>query len=342
MTEKIYITPASQLSGEENHRILLVDDFETHLELMTAILEQEGYCVIASGDGKEVLKNIEDLSPDLAILDVMMPGIGGYELCRRLKEVFKKKFFPIILVTGLHQLEDKLTGLEAGADDFFSKPFNPKEITAKIRSLLKLKILQDELEHTEDIIFTLAIAIEAKDNYTKGHSERVSSLSVRLAREIGLSEKEILNVKKGGILHDIGKIGLHEDILHKKEALSQHEIEMIRRHPVTGVEICRPLYSLRQALPAIRAHHERWDGTGFPDGLKGEAIPIAGRIISIADSFDAMVSRRPYRTGFSWADAIGVLQNEKHLGQWDPQLLDIFIKIVCENELAAIYSFQES
>jgi putative two-component system response regulator len=298
-----------------------------HLELMSTILEMEGYKVISTNDTRKVLDLASANSPDLAILDVMMPGMNGYELCKRLKDAFNKKFFPIILVTGLHQLEDKLTGLEAGADDFFSKPFNPKEIIAKIRSLIRLKRLQDELDHSEDIIFTLAIAIEAKDPYTKGHSERVSRISEEMAKAAGLPEKEALNIKKGGILHDIGKIGLRENILHKKEALSSEELETIRRHPATGVEICRPLYSLRQILPAIMSHHERWDGKGFPDGLSGEDIPLSGRIISVADSFDAMVSIRPYRASFSIQEAIRVMKAEEGLGQWDRWLLNKFFEI---------------
>ncbi|MBI5562456.1 MAG: response regulator [Deltaproteobacteria bacterium] len=330
MYANVYITPASSEQKDDLQSILLVDDFEAHLELMTAILEGEGYRVMASSDANEVLKGLKagGFSPDLAVLDVMMPAMSGYELCKRLKGHYGKRYFPVILVTGLAQLEDKLTGLEAGADDFFSKPFNPKEIVAKIRSLLKLKMLQDELDHTEDMIFTLAMAVEAKDNYTRGHSERVSVLSARVAERLGLPEKEITNIRKGGILHDIGKIGVHEDILHKKEALSKDELEIIRRHPATGTEICKPLRTLHQILPAIRHHHERWDGHGFPDGLRGECIPLMGRIISIVDSFDAMVSIRPYRNGLSVDEALRVIMDEKTAGQWDPFIVDRFMETV--------------
>ncbi len=334
MTQSLPFNPEQIELKEDIATILIVDDFEMHLELMTTILEMEGYRVISTTDTKEAISLAAANSPDLAILDVMMPGMNGYELCRRLKDIFCKKFFPIILVTGLSQLEDKLTGLEAGADDFFPKPFNPKEIIAKIKSLIKLKRLQDELDHCEDIIFTLAVAIEAKDPYTKGHSERVSTLSVEMARAIGLPDKEVLNIKKGGILHDIGKIGLQESILHKKGQLSPEELEIIRRHPATGVEICKPLYSLRQLLPAIRSHHERWDGLGFPDCLSGEDIPLSGRIISIADTFDAMVSVRPYRPSFTIAQTLNAMKAESMMGQWDPALIDRFFRLVeCNADL---------
>lgn len=309
--------------------ILLVDDYVDHLELMTVILEQEGYRVVSSSEPKGVAGRIEEWAPDIAILDVMMPGMSGYELCRILKEGCKNKtkFFPVILVTGLAQSEDRITGIEAGADDFFSKPFNPKEIIVKIKSLLRLKRLQDELESTEDVIFTLATALEAKDLYTKGHSERVSAISVHVAAGLGFSEKEVIGIKKAGILHDIGKIGVHENILHKSGGLSDEERGIIRKHPVTGAEICKPLYSIRHILPAIRHHHERWDGGGFPDGLAGYGIPLLGRVISIADTFDAMVSVRPYRAGFPIDRALGIIKNEMNAGQWDPAMASEFIKM---------------
>lgn len=314
-------------NGYQKECILLVDDYVDHLELMTIILEQEGYRVVSSSEPKGVAARIEEWAPDIAILDVMMPGMNGYELCKTLKQACKKKFFPVILVTGLAQSEDRITGIEAGADDFFSKPFNPKEILVKIKSLLRLKRLQDELESTEDVIFTLATAIEAKDLYTKGHSVRVSAISVEVAAGLGLSEKEVIGIRKAGILHDIGKIGVHENILHKPGALSDTERGVLRRHPVTGTEICKSLHSLRQILPAIRHHHERWDGGGFPEGLAGTAIPILGRVISVADSFDAMVSVRPYRAGFPIDRALGIMKDEINAGQWDSAIAAEFIKM---------------
>jgi len=342
MTTSIYITPVEQTQKDDVQSILLVDDFEAHLELMTEILEGYGFRVVASTDANAVLARLDELCPDIAVIDVMMPVMSGYELCRRLKSHFGKRYFPVILVTGLSQLDDKLTGLEAGADDFFSKPFNTKEIAAKIRSLLRLKMLQDEHDHTEDMIFTLAMAVEAKDKYTRGHSERVSLLSARMAQIIGLTEKEITNIRKGGILHDIGKIGVHEDILHKKNALTSEEVSVIRRHPATGAEICKPLRTLRQIVPGIRHHHERWDGLGYPDALSGDAIPLMGQIIGIADSFDAMVSMRPYRAGLSVEESLRVMRDEVRTGQWNPVLLNKFITIIKSGqvEIHALYGIK--
>ena len=312
----------------EKALILIVDDSEAHLELMEAILIREGYNVQSTKDVYKAIQFTENLSPDLAVLDVMMPGMSGYDLCKRLKAISGRKFFPVILVTGLSQLEDKITGIEAGADDYFNKPFNSIELTTKIRSLIKLKRVQDELDHSEDIILTLAVAIEAKDRYTKGHSERVCDLSKRLAKFIGLSEGESIIIRKAATLHDIGKIGLKEEILHKKEPLTQEELELIRRHPIIGEEICKPLNSLKQILPGIRYHHERWDGKGYPDRLKGEDIPIIARIINITDTFDALVSERPYRRSFSTDAALKLMKDEKSSGQWDSWLIEKFIKMM--------------
>lgn len=193
-----------------------------------------------------------------------------------------------------------------------------------MKSLLKLKALQEELDHSENIILTLAVAMEARDPYTKGHSTRVSKLAVDFVSFLGIPQKVQEETKKAGILHDIGKICLTASLLRKPGALTEKEAEAVKRHAVLGEEICKPLFSMRKILPAIRRHHERWAGRGFPDGLDGEDIPIMARILSIVDSFDAMVSVRPYRDRRSVKDAVMAMESEWHKGQWDPQLLGYF------------------
>lgn len=316
------------IETEESPSILIVDDLDAHLELMEAIFEKEGCKVLTAHNATEALQITQSFSPDLAILDVMMPGINGYELCRMLKEKYGARFFPVILVTSLIELEDKIAGLEAGADDFISKPFKTIELMTRVRSLLKLKRLHEELDHSESIILTLAVALESKDPYTKGHSERVGNLSAEFASFIGLSEKEQALIKKAGIIHDIGKIGIGDEILYKMGSLTKEELRIIEQHAVIGEKICKPLHSLKSILPAIRHHHERWDGSGFPDGLKGNQIPIMARILSIIDSFDAMVSERPYRKSASIKDVIKRMEIEKSSGQWDPFLLERFIEMM--------------
>lgn len=311
-----------------NSSILVVDDLPFNLELMESILYREGYKVLTAPNAQEALEIFGKTPVDLAILDVMMPGMNGFDLCKKLKGMSGRRFFPVVLVTALSELQDKITGLEAGADDFLTKPFHTIELITKIRSLLRLGKLQSELDHSEDIIMTLAIAIEARDPYTKGHSERVGKLSVEFGSFIGLSDGDRNALFKAGVLHDIGKIGIDDYILHKKGNLSEGEMQIVKEHVLIGENICAPLHSARHILPVIRHHHERWDGTGFPDGLESEEIPFFARIIAITDTFDAMVSMRPYRAPFSVDEAVCRMANEKATGQWDPQLIGKFLEMM--------------
>jgi putative two-component system response regulator len=265
---------------------------------------------------------------DLAVLDVMMPGINGFELCRRLKHFSEKEFLPVILITALNDKKNKLTGLEAGADDFISKPFDTQELLTKIRSLLKLKELHDQLDHSEDIIFSLVITMEARDPYTKGHSTRVGDLAGEFGSFLGFPAKDQEVLRKAGILHDIGKMGLSEAILGKPSGLTLEEAEEVKKHPMLGEEICKPLKSLKDVLPGIRHHHERWDGSGFPDNLSGDTIPLMARILSVLDAFDAMVSIRPYRGKRTVEEAVSVMELERLFGQWDPELTGVFIRMM--------------
>ena len=316
------------LVQKEMPSILVVDDVESNLELMEAVFLKEGYKVYTAL-GAGVAIDIFNQHPiDLAVLDVMMPGINGFELCGRLKDMSGKRFFPIILLTALTDKKSKIRGIESGADDFISKPFDTSELITKIKSLLKLKTLQEELDHSENIILTLAIAMEARDPYTKGHSTRVSKLSADFVSFLGFPGNDREEMKKAGILHDIGKICLSASLLRKPGALTEEEAEAIKRHVVLGEEICRPLVSMKRILPAIRHHHERWNGKGFPDGLAGEDIPVIARILSIVDSFDAMVSVRPYRDRRSTKDTLETMKAERFTGQWDPELLGYFLKMM--------------
>jgi putative two-component system response regulator len=319
---------------EDRPSVLVVDDLWSNLELMEAIFTNAGFEVFSALDASSALSIFETNKIDIAILDVMMPGMDGFELCRTLKSMAGKNFFPIVLLTALTDRQSRITGLECGADDFISKPFDAAALTIKVRSLMKLKALQDELEHSENVILTLAVAMEARDPYTRGHSTRVGDISVAFASFLGFGRKEQEQMRKAGILHDIGKIGVSTDLLCKDGKLTGDELEAVKRHTVIGEEICKPLVSVRGILPAIRSHHERWDGTGFPDGLRGEEIPVSARMLAIADSFDAMVSRRPYRHGRAASTVIGVFNDEKDSGQWDPKLVDHFVEMIARMDPA--------
>lgn len=316
------------LMREERPTVLIVDDLESNLELMEAIFLKEGFRTLVAPDAFSALRIFRYNKVDIAILDVMMPGMDGYELCKHIKQISGRQFFPVILLTALTDRESKIRGLESGAEDFISKPFDDAELVTKVKSLIRLKSLHDELEHSENIIMTLAVAMEARDPYTKGHSTRVGRIAKSFASYLGFSKKEQEDLRKAGILHDIGKISLSTSLLCKKENLSEDEMEAVRKHTIVGEEICRPLISMREVLPAIRSHHERWDGKGFPDGLRGEKIPLNARILSIIDSFDAMVSQRPYRKGMSIKKAISVFKTERDYGQWDPGLVDYFLTMM--------------
>lgn len=322
------MAPLQGTVAEERPSVLVVDDLWSNLELMEAVFNNAGFEVFSALDASSALSIFESHKIDIAILDVMMPEMDGFELCRRLKFMTEKKFFPVILLTALTDRQSRITGLECGADDFISKPFDARELTIRARSLIKLKTLQDELEHSENVILTLAVALEARDPYTRGHSTRVGEISMAFASFLGFGKKEQEHMKKAGILHDIGKIGVSTDLLCKNGRLTSEELEAIKRHTIIGEEICKPLVSVRGILPVIRSHHERWDGSGFPDGLSGESIPVNARMLSIADAFDAMVSQRPYRAGRSLKIAIEVLRTEQYSGQWDPYLVDRFIEMM--------------
>jgi putative two-component system response regulator len=317
----------SQNSGKQIS-VLIVDDMKTNLDLLDAMFKSEGFDVVKVQDSHNALEIFKAREIDIAVLDVMMPGMDGFELCRRIKENRGNRFFPVVLLTALNDKRSKLEALESGADHFISKPFDRVELIAKIRSLLKLKMLQDELDHSESIILTLAVALESRDPYTKGHSVRVGELSKMFGEYLGLNEKEQESLRKAGYLHDIGKIAISEQVLCKEECLTEDEMDIVRRHVIVGEDICRPLNSLKSLLYAIRHHHERWDGRGFPDGVAGEEIPLMARILAVVDSFDAMVSGRPYREKQSARDVLDIMHRERMAGQWDPVLVEYFMAMI--------------
>ncbi len=309
-------------------RILVVDDNATNIDLILKQLQGNPYTFERAENGHEALEKVRKWNPDLVLLDLMMPVMSGYEVCRTIKADKELRFIPVIVITALSELEDKLKAIDMGADDFLIKPFNKLELATRIRSLLRLKALYNDLDSSENILFSLAKALEAKDPYTRGHSERVARYSRLLARAAGLSEMDQEHIWRGGLLHDIGKIGIREAILHKPGPLSTEEMDHVRLHPQKGFEICLPLKSLAPSLTVIKSHHERFDGCGHPDRLECEKIPLMARITAIADSFDAITTDRPYRKGIHFSEAIKVFEAEKNTGQWDPKLVAEFIKLV--------------
>ena len=306
-----------------------MDDHPLNLELIEGCLADVDCRVITATDGIEALELVKKDRPDLVLLDVMMPRMDGYEVCKRLKDSPEGKLLPVVMVTALGQIADRVRGLEVGADDFIVKPIERVELVARVRSLLRVKQLYDRLDSAQRTIFALARAVEAKDRSLEAHTERVGMNARRVGEALGLGEETLDDLLWGGVIHDIGKIGIPDSILLKPGPLTVEEFEVMKQHVFTGEEIARPLHSAHDLLPIIRNHHERIDGTGYPDGLVGEAIPINARIVSICDAFDAMISDRPYRQGLTHANALATLVAGAGT-QWDAQLVTIFQSIVPE------------
>jgi putative two-component system response regulator len=315
-------------------KILVVDDEPSIVDVLTRFLSREGYSVVTATNGREALERVKEDPPDLILLDVTMPEVDGFTVCQRIKEDERTALIPITMLTGLDDREHRTRGIEAGADDFLTKPFEQSILRARIRSQLRIKRLTDQLEHTEKVIFMLAQAVEAKDAYTEGHLRRLRRYGEQLAQGCGLPPGEVAAVRYGGILHDIGKIGVDEAILRKPGPLTWEEAAQMRRHPEIGAQIISQMRFAREVAPIISAHHEYWDGSGYPRGLRGEDIPIGARIITIVDAYDAMMTDRPYRSALGEAETIRRMREARGT-QFDPEVLYVFLDLVASGAIAS-------
>ncbi len=315
--------------------ILVADDNWANLYLLSELLQSQGYRVICALDGEQAFMTLLAEQIDLALLDVMMPGRTGFDVCRTIKSNPETRLIPVVLVTGMTDTGDRIQGIECGADDFLSKPVNKEELLARVRSLLRLKQFTDELESAETVLFSLALSIEAKDPYTEGHCDRLSRYSVALAERLGLPEELRVALRRAGIVHDIGKVAVPEHILLKPGPLTPEEWKVMKQHPVVGARICAPLKSFRHVLPVIRHHHEKLDGSGYPDGLKGEEIARTARILQTVDIYDALTTARPYRKALLPQEAFKVMREEVKRGWWDGSLLDEFEALILGATTAA-------
>jgi len=322
-------------TSRRTQKILVVDDKIDTVLLLRELLTSRGYTVLSAGDADEAVFLIQAQRPDLILLDVIMPGKSGYELCRELKTDPNTRLIPIIMITGLSDRDDRIRGIEAGADDFLSKPLYPEELFARVRSLLKLKEFTDELDNAEAVLFSLALGVEARDPYTGDHCARLARYASQLGKLLNLDYDSIVALKRGGYLHDLGKVTIPDDILKKGTALSLDEWKIMQQHPGIGESICRPLKSLRQVLPIIRHHHEHWDGSGYPDGLSGKDIPLLARVLQVVDVYDALVTPRPYKAALAPQEAEEVMRIESKAGKWDQQLVDEFFSMLHSSRRAA-------
>jgi putative two-component system response regulator len=308
--------------------VLIADDEPQNIELLTRLMVSQGYDVVSATDGGLALDALTTARPDILLIDVNMPSVDGFEVCRTVKSDPKTCLTPVILVTGLSESKDRVKGLEAGADDFVSKPFVVAELVARVRSLMRVKRRTDELDSAESIILSLALTIEARDHYTGGHCERLAKFAASLGHHLGLADAECASLYRGGFLHDVGKIGIPDAVLLKPGRLTSSEHELMQRHPLIGDTLCSEFRSLEDVRAMVRHHHERLDGTGYPDRLSGDQIPLVAQIISVVDSYDAMTTARPYRSALSPEHAFRELRAEAQKGWKSAALVERFASML--------------
>ena len=317
----------SQSSSSSPRRscVLVADDTDSIRAFYQKLLAGDGHEVIAVSDGVAALAAVREWHPDVVLLDVTMPELDGLEVCRRLKADPATRLTPVVLVTGQSDLEDRIKGIEAGCDEFLSKPVHPLELRARVGSLSRMKHLIDELDSAEAAFMTLALTIEARDPLTNGHCERLSRHAVALGRALNLGDADLKALHHGGYLHDVGKVGVPDAVLLKPGKLTPAEFAIMKKHPDIGDSLCAPLQSLRTVRPIVRCHHERLDGSGYPQGLKGDQVPLLAQIVAIADVFDALTSDRPYRPAMTSEDAAHLLQEEVAQGKFARAHVETFL-----------------
>ena len=318
-------------------RILVADDTESVRSLFNKLLTSDGHEVVSASDGISALEAVQHHHPDVILLDVNMPEMDGLEVCRRLKADPATRLTPVVMVTGQCDLIDRLKGIEAGADEFLSKPVHPQELRVRVRSLSRVKHLIDELDSAEAAFVALALTIEARDPSTNGHCERLAAHAVRLGRALALNDADINALHRGGFLHDVGKVGVSDAVLLKAGPLTAEEFTAMKRHTEIGDALCAPLQSLRRVRPIVRGHHERLDGSGYPDGLRGDAVPLLAQVVGIVDVFDALTSLRPYRVALSHEAAGQYLLDEAAAGKVARHYVEAFLDtLVTHHDAAAL------
>ena len=307
--------------------VLVVDDHEANLCGLRTLLERNHYVVLTARNGADAVRIATDHSPDVVVLDVMMPGVSGLDVCAELKGQRSTALIPIVLMSGRSEREQRIQGLAAGADDFLAKPVDTEELLVRVRSLMRLKQATDTLESAEALFMAFGRVIEARDPSTEGHCARLASYAKALGASLGLEQQDLNTLYLGGFLHDIGKISIPDRVLLKKTRLTHREYLLMKRHPIVGDELCQTVRSLEPVRPIVRHHHERLDGRGYPDGLAGDGIPLLAQIITIVDVFDALTSERPYRRALSVATAHRTMRDEASGGAYSVDLVERFIEL---------------
>lgn len=315
--------------------ILLLDRAEINRQLLKGILKAGPYRILEARDMAAAFEILARESVDLVVADLMPSGTEGLDFCRRLKADRKTRLIPILIITSVQGFDNEVAYLDSGADEFLTRPLQPAIVRTRVKTMLRNKRVVDSLEEAETILFALAVTIEERDKETGSHCQRLAALSVSLGKALGLPNDDLLALYRGGFLHDVGKIAVPDSILFKRGMLNEDEWAVMRSHTWKGEQICRPMRSLKPVLPIIRNHHERWDGTGYPDGMAGETIPLLARILQLADIYDALTSRRSYKSAYTPEEAVAMLAKEAEMGWRDPELVSVFCEMVRQPNFVA-------
>lgn len=316
-------------------RVVVVDDTDISAETLRRLLVEDGHRVVVAHDGLSGLDAVRSAGADLVLLDAVMPGLDGFEVCRRLKSDAATRLTPVVMVTTLEGRRDRIRGLEAGADDFLSKPVDRDELRARMEALLRLKRFTDELDSAEAVILSLARTVEARDPATEGHCERLAAYATSLGEVLGLGEADLAVLYRAAFLHDVGKIAVPDRVLLKPGPLTAEEFEIMKRHTLVGDELCGELRALRSVRPIVRSHHERRDGSGYPDGLRGDEIPALAQLVGLLDVYDALTTPRPYKRAMTAAEALTCLESEVQRGLHDPSLYERLATLVRAGRLVS-------
>lgn len=298
-------------------RVLLVDDDPMQRQLLHTLLEPDGYDLATAADGGEAMRAVAEELPDLILLDVRMPGLDGFGVIERLKQDDWTSAVPVIMLTAAEDHGDRLHALQLGAEDLLRKPVDRAELRARVRSLLQGRQHRLEREQAEAVLLVVARMVEARDPWMQGHSDRVARLVLGLGQALGVEARGLRTLALGARLHDIGLVALPEAILLKAGPLAAAEKAAIRTHPAVGEGMLRPLETLDAVRPLVRQHHERMDGSGYPDGLGGVELSLPVRVLAVAEVFDALTVQRPYRRARPAAEAAALLRREAEHGFWD-------------------------
>jgi putative two-component system response regulator len=323
-------------SSTQAPTILIVDDEPDIRDALGQVMEGEGYAVLRAADGVEALETVAVRPVDLVLMDLQMPRMNGEEACRRLKSDPRTRLIPVVMHTGVNELGSRLRAREQDADDYLLKGSSIAELKARVRSLLRLKRYTDDLESAAAVLSTVARIVERRDHYVREHCKEVSEICTKLGLKLGLDEETLARLQLGATFHDIGKIVIEDAILQKQGPLNEAEREVMMTHASIGSDLVEPMRSLADVAPLIRHHHEKLDGTGYPDGLKGDEISLEVRVLTVADIYQALVSERPYKKAFPADTAVGILRAEAAKGWWDPRVVETLAALVDGGEVGKI------